>query len=113
MINAKEELLRYLEETKSTIKCATISAGESHWYFDQYTKALSCVELKQGYTQEQYEQFLTLLDFDYDNGFGGQQIHGTVWLMQEETWLERGEYDGSEWWEYRKCPKVPDNLKAE
>ena len=34
-----------------------------------------------------------------------------IWLMEEGTWIERGEYDGSEWWEYRECPSIPDELK--
>jgi hypothetical protein len=33
--------------------------------------------------------------------------------MEENTWLERGEYDGSEWWEHNKCPKIPEGLKRE
>jgi hypothetical protein len=112
MINAKEELLYHLEENKCTIKCATVSGGIYHWYNDEYAKDKKDAELKEGYTQEEYEEFLNQLDFKYDNGYGGQQIYGIIWLMEEGTWLERGEYDGSEWWEYKKCPKIPDNLKA-
>ena len=63
-------------------------------------------------TPEEYEEFLQKLNFEYDAGYGGQELHGMIWLKEENTWMERGEYDGSEWWEYRKCPKVPDELKA-
>jgi hypothetical protein len=46
---------------------------------------------------------LMILDFEYDNGYGGQELFGYV-VFKDNTWLERGEYDGSEWWEYQKCP---------
>ena len=70
------------------------------------------IDLREGYHIGEYEEFLHRLDFEYDNGYGGQQVYGTVWLKEDNTWLERGEYDGSEWWDYKKCPSVPEELKA-
>jgi hypothetical protein len=29
-----------------------------------------------------------------------------VWL-DDGTWLSRGEYDGSEWWEHNQLPTIP------
>ena len=54
---------------------------------------------------EQAEHFFleTLSSIDYDNGYGGQELFGTI-VFKDGTWLERGEYDGSEWWEHRKLP---------
>ena len=49
------------------------------------------------------EEVLPLLDFDYDNGYGWQELFGYIWYT-DGTWSERGEYDGSEWWEYKKSP---------
>ena len=112
MVNAKGELLSHLERNKSIIKCATINCSLSDWYREELTEDRRSIDLKEGYTQEEYEEFLHRLDFEYDNGYGGQQVYGTVWLMKEGTWLERGEYDGSEWWAYKVCPQIPDNLKA-
>ena len=45
----------------------------------------------------------------YDNGHGGQELFGMIWIKNGD-WIERGEYDGSEWWEYKTCPEVPDEL---
>ena len=56
-----------------------------------------------------YDQFLKDLDFQYDNGYGIQQLSGTIWLINGD-WFERGEYDGSEWWEYKTCPQIPEYL---
>ena len=58
------------------------------------------------YTQEQYAKFMLSLDFTYDNGYGGQELDGKIWF-KDGTWADRGEYDGSEWWNYHKCPYIP------
>jgi hypothetical protein len=50
------------------------------------------------------------LDVEYYAGFGSQQLRGVV-LLDNNDWLERQQYDGSEWWEYRKCPTVEELLK--
>lgn len=43
------------------------------------------------------------LNFKYDNDFGKQELFGYV-VFKDKTWLERDEYDGREWWEYKCCP---------
>ena len=114
MRNALEELLNILDRTKSVIKCATISTERQGYWDDNdsYVEPASIL-LKEGYTSEEHQEFLHRMDFDYDAGYGGQELYGTVWLMKPNTWLSRGEYDGSEWWEYNECPSVPDELKRE
>ena len=52
---------------------------------------------------------LEKLDVAYDNGFGCQQLFGYV-LFNDNTWLSRHEYDGSEWWEYNHPPTVEEIL---
>lgn len=47
------------------------------------------------------------LDFMYDNGYGSQKIDGFI-VFNDKTWLERSEYDGSEWWDYKECPSEPE-----
>ena len=49
------------------------------------------------------EEVLPLLDFDYDDGYGTQELFGYIWYT-DGTWSERGEYDGSEWWEDKERP---------
>ena len=112
MANAKEELLGHLERNKSIIKCATIKRNAGYWDDNNTYTQKEPILLKEGYTPAEYEEFLAKLDFKYDSGYGMQELDGTVWLMKEGTWFERGEYDGSEWWVYKVCPQVPDNLKA-
>jgi hypothetical protein len=52
------------------------------------------------------DDVLSKLDFEYDSGFGGQELYGFIWYT-DGTWSERGEYDGSEWWEHKQCPALP------
>lgn len=46
-----------------------------------------------------------LLDIEYDAGYGTQEVYGTV-LFNDGSWLSRGEYDGSEWWDYNQSPTI-------
>ena len=49
------------------------------------------------------EKFKELADFEYDNGYGGQEIvSDLIVYFKDKTYLYRGEYDGKEWWEYPK-----------
>ena len=50
------------------------------------------------------EQLKTILDVNYDDGFGGAEINMHLQLIGKDFWLERHEYDGSEWWEYKDLP---------
>ena len=93
MANAKEELLRMLSDINKTeadiarLKCVAIS---------------DCIE------NTKKEIFsIHDLDFEYSEGYGAQELFGLV-LFNDGSWLERGEYDGSEWWEYKKTPTDED-----
>lgn len=98
MENAKQELLDALKDT-AKIKCASIRHGIWEHTASQKT-------LKLNYSENEYNEFLNSLNFNYDEGYGGQELYGTVWL-EDGTWLSRGEYDGSEWWEHNVLPTIP------
>lgn len=55
------------------------------------------------------EEDLSSLNFEYDSGFGTQYIDGFI-TFTDNSWLQRCEYDGSEWWGYYKCPQIEDLL---
>jgi hypothetical protein len=55
-----------------------------------------------------WEQFMGAANFTYDNGFGGAVVETSLKVVGEDWWLERGEYDGSEWWEFKTIPTIPD-----
>jgi len=101
-MNAKEEMLYLLEGKK--IKCAIVER------FRGYGKKPKTIKLKNNHSKADLDKFLNKLDFEYDDGFGGQYLFGTVWF-KDGTWADRGEYDGSEWWAVRETPKIPKKLK--
>ena len=53
-------------------------------------------------------QFLILADREYNNGYGGNEVSPDLVVVGKDFWLERHEYDGSEWWEYKSMPNVND-----
>ena len=101
-MNAKQEFLDFTKN--KSVKCALIE------YADMWLKEerRDCT-LKIGYTEKEMSDFLNSLDFNYDAGYGGQELFGEIWF-KDGTWGERGEYDGSEWWRYNSCPEIPDIL---
>lgn len=54
-----------------------------------------------------WDDFERHADVDYDNGYGGAEIAMGLKIVGDDWWLERGEYDGSEWWEYKTLPAKP------
>jgi hypothetical protein len=105
--NAKEELQEILAQCEkqrgATIQCAQIKHEGS------YGDAPTTVLLKQGHTPAQLQHFYNELNFQYSRGYGSQELFGTVWLTNG-IWLERWEYDGSEGWEIRQYPPIPNHL---
>jgi hypothetical protein len=101
-MNAKAEFLRHIKDRK--VLCADMSHQDC-WHYGPSSE----FKLPVSYTQEQYDEFLNLLDFEYNDGYGGQELYGTIWY-KNGTWSDRGEYDGSEWWEYQSCPGIPEKL---
>lgn len=59
---------------------------------------------------EEFLAALTRMNFKYDDGYGGQFVFGTI-VFTDGSWLTRGEYDGSEWWENHRCPPLAEVLR--
>jgi hypothetical protein len=43
---------------------------------------------------------------NYDSGYGSQYVAKDLKIIGDGWWLERREYDGSEWWEFCTAPKL-------
>lgn len=104
MTNAKKELIEATKGLRAI--AANIQYGDDYW--DESRR--KTFRLKEGSTHNDWLHFLDQLDFEYDSGYGGQELFGTVWLI-DGTWMARREYDGSEWWEHRVMPAIPEELK--
>ena len=91
--------LKEIEDVLKDIKSACI---ETNKYYEEGESFI----LYPDHTTEELEQFKKDIDFEYNNGFGGQELFGTLWF-NDGTWSYRGEYDGSEWWQHNKLPDFP------
>ena len=111
--NAKKEFIGHIQNKK--VKCVRLSKGDKiirdraisivDWDESVFEYELGC-----GYNKDEWNEFLNKLDFEYDSGYGSQELFGIIWY-EDGTWSDRGEYDGSEWYEYHMCPEVPSELK--
>lgn len=54
-----------------------------------------------------WDDFERFANIDYDDGYGGAEISTDLVIVGDDWWLERGEYDGSEWWEFKTLPMPP------
>lgn len=79
----------------------------------EYDKTFEDVRFIQGYdlkiTKENFEQVAKKTN--YDSGYGAAHVATDLVVVGKNWWLERGEYDGSEWWEYKESPKQVNEVK--
>lgn len=48
--------------------------------------------------------------FNYDSGYGSAKVAESLEIVGKDWWLERSEYDGSEWWSFRTKPSYVHEL---
>lgn len=87
----------FLEETKEMLKECGKSPQDVRW----------CGSYEFGWFS--WEEFVKVANFEYDEGFGAQEVARDLIIVGDDFWLERREYDGSEWWEMASFPGKPKN----
>ena len=92
-MNAKEELIEHIADRE--VELVRIYKSR----FDTFNEI-----------EGSLDEVLTQLDFEYDSGFGCQYLFGYIWYA-DGTWSERGEYDGSEWWDHKKRPEKDTKIE--
>ena len=60
------------------------------------------------HTKMTVKDFLEHANVEYNGGYGIEEINTELILVGKDFWLERHEYDGSEWWEYKSMPNIND-----
>lgn len=100
-MNAKNEFIKFIGKLK--IKCVQLSINKDWEHVDYFS-------LRCNHSIEEYETFLNDIDIDYDCGYGSQELEGIIWFT-DNSWAERMEYDGSEWWTRRSLPNIPNSLQ--
>lgn len=59
-----------------------------------------------------WEEFTILADREYNNGHGGQEVaDDLIIVFRNGERMSRGEYDGSEWWQYHNNFSRPAETK--
>lgn len=108
---AREEFISHLESIKETDKEIRVTSAIII-YEPEYDNRFGFVFNPNypNYSNNEFNDFLDKLNFEYNDGYGGQYIYGYIWY-NNGCWSERAEYDGSEWWEYKKCPSFQDYLE--
>lgn len=99
MANAKEEFLEEIKDKK--LICARIGLDENH-----FGDSPDWNILKPNYSQEDFDNFCKELDFEYDDGYGSQELFGII--LFEDSYSDRYEYDGSEYWNNHKMPTIEE-----
>ena len=87
-MNAQKELIEHVANRKVSLVRIAMSNG----YGEEPRRIEGTLD-----------EVLPQLNFEYDDGFGGQNLFGYIWY-EDGTWSDRGEYDGSEWWQHQEVP---------
>ena len=79
-------------------------------FYDFYNRHGGEVKIPQttGRSMRELQAFLNSLPeraINYDSGYGSQEWSGWI-SFTDGSWIEREEYDGSEWWETREQPSL-------
>lgn len=101
-MNARKEILDILNKINKNTTDIKYASIRYDWNYDE--NSYKNIKLSSNHNNIQLNQFLLDLDFEYDNGFGLQELFGYI-VFNDNTWLSRHEYDGSENWEYNHCPE--------
>lgn len=96
MANVKHELQKVLSDNHKTTQDIAYGVIRLGYYLD----GAKIFELGTDIA-------INTLDEHYDNGYGAQELFGYI-VFTDGTWLERHEYDGSEWWEFKRTPTLDE-----
>ena len=55
--------------------------------------------------------FSKIADFEYDNEYGCREIVSDLVIVGDNWWLERGEFAGAEWWDFKTTPHKQPSAK--
>lgn len=93
-----------LEETTEVLQQYNLTPRDIRWvsatlYHPDYTTT-TC-------TGTAGDFLAAALLYNYDSGYGGQEVNDSLLIVGDDWWLERHDYDGSEWWEFKQMPTLP------
>ena len=86
--------MNLLNETKKILKTNNKTEKDILWVGNEFEKM-------------SWEQFAKFADKEYDNSYGSCEVAEVLFVAGKDFWLERHNYDGAEWWEYKTIPREP------
>jgi hypothetical protein len=102
LMNLKDEILLTLSRNgKLPTDIAYAEIWETYTSDEDEERYISLIP---NYSYAEYEEFLKNVNFEYDNDYGKQYVQGYI-VMNDGTWFERDDYDGREWWKFKKKPE--------
>ena len=80
----------FLKETKETMDVLNLNP-----------KDIEFIGSRDGEYEMSWEEFQEVADFEYNESYGAQLVcYDLILLFKGGKMLKRGEYDGSEWWDF-------------
>ena len=95
--------MNLLRETLDSLHCNGKNPSDVEWVGRRSTSAVC--------SWDEFEKQARYIE--YDNGYGIPEVPEDLVIVGAHWWLERYEYDGSEWWEYKALPKKWDKYTTE
>ena len=90
----------------TNLKKETLNILMAHNKTPQDIKWIGCKKFKIS-----PESFWKLADVEYDQSYGITKVAMDLVIVGDNWWLERQEYDGYEWWEFKTIPIMPKRNK--
>lgn len=88
------------KEIKETFKDETIDAITESGHL---LEDVMFIGSNDGKYRVSIDKFLEISNFTYNSGYGASNIPtDLIVYFKDKSYITRGEYDGSEWWEYNK-----------
>jgi hypothetical protein len=97
-------MINLLTETLEVLACNGKTPADVRW--------VHCLDVGYGEQAGSWEDFAKIADIEYENGYGGNEVASSLIIAGDNWWLERGEYDGSEWWNFKTMPIKPETVCA-
>jgi hypothetical protein len=87
---------------KTNLLGETLAALHNHGLTTKDVLWVGSADGKMAMIWEEFEPIAEMTDYNSD--YGSPKIAQDLIVVGSNWWLERGEYDGSEWWEYKSMP---------
>lgn len=90
-------MINFLEETIACLHENMKDVSDVRWIGRMYDTPYKTT----------WEDFCKKANHLYDDGYGEEEIPRDLVVVGDDFWLERYEYDGAKWWEFKTMPKEP------